>query len=408
MNGTSFLSLFKPAEELAVIFDIGNASIGGSLVLLSRHNHPKVVYTVRKEMNMQTSANITRMVSYLEATLNAVVDDIRKNGIVHLTFTRRGMLTPKTAFCFFSAPWYAAHIRRSAFVSKESITVSSRTLEELLEKEVVLAEESQADAYLRAGARENDVTLLEKEIVHIALNGYPQENPFGKKAKDIEALFYISVVPSKISQLVEMVVRRSFDVKNIHFGSFALVFWNGVRDMWPKEKDYLLLDVSGELTELVLVHGGVLTETATFPKGRNFFVRTIMEHLSTSAHEASSLLNLYIEGKAGPGAGEQIGQALRSAEKEWGEDMKGLLSGLSDGLFLPWSLFLTADDPFARWLGDVLKDPTATMGSSFGKPFTIHVLDDHTLSRFTDAPRAAHDNFLFLCSLFAQKIQFPL
>src|SRR3989344_3332381 len=250
MNGTSFLSLFKPAEELAVIFDIGNASIGGSLVLLSRHNHPKVVYTVRKEMKMQTSANITRMVLYLEATLNAVVDDIRKNGIVHLTFTRRGMLTPKTAFCFFSAPWYAAHIRRSAFVSKESITVSSRTLEELLEKEVVLAEESQADAYLRAGARENDVTLLEKEILHIALNGYPQENPFGKKAKDIEALFYISVVPSKISQLVEMVVRRSFDVKNIHFGSFALVFWNGVRDMWPQEKDYLLLDVSGELTSL--------------------------------------------------------------------------------------------------------------------------------------------------------------
>ena len=406
MNGTSLLSLFKPAEELAVVLDVGNASIGGSLVLLSRHNHPKVVYTVRKEMNMQTSANITRMVSSLEATLNAVVDDIRKNGIAHLTFTNRAMLAPKTAFCIFSAPWYAAHIRRSLFSSRELATVSPRMLTELLEKEVDVAEESQADAYLRAGTRDEGVFLVEKETLRVSLNGYPVQDPFGRKAKDIEALFYISVVPSEIGQLVETVVRRSFDVRDIRFGSFALAFWNGVRDMWPKEKDYLLLDISGELTELVLVRNGVPSETATFPKGRNFFVRTIMEHLSTSSHEASSLLTLYIDGKAGPGVGEQIGEALFSAEKEWGEDLQGLLNALSDGLFLPGSLFLTADEPFGRWMGSVLKDPASSIVRTLGKPFEVKVLDDVALSRFADSPRAIHDNFLFLGSLFAQKMHF--
>ena len=54
----AFFKIQKPKERLAIVFDIGSASVGASLVLLVRDNSPRILYTVRKDMVVQKDMDI--------------------------------------------------------------------------------------------------------------------------------------------------------------------------------------------------------------------------------------------------------------------------------------------------------------------------------------------------------------
>lgn len=66
----------------------------------------------------------------------------------------------------------------------------------------------------------------------------------------------------------------------------------GMRRLMPYEQSYLVCNVTGEVSELMLVHNGVVTGYATVPMGRHSVVRTLRAHGGMGEHEAHSLLRL--------------------------------------------------------------------------------------------------------------------
>ena len=96
-------------SEIAVVYDIGSASVGASLVELRPNKNPKILYSVRKTAAFLRRGDTERLLGAVGKSLNEVSLDIQKDGLKHLKFTKRGGQTIDSAYCFFSSPWYVSH-----------------------------------------------------------------------------------------------------------------------------------------------------------------------------------------------------------------------------------------------------------------------------------------------------------
>ncbi len=97
-----------------------------------------------------------------------------------------------------------------------------------------------------------------------------------------------------------------------HAGAAA----QGMRALTPYEDKYLLCLVTHEITELVLVHNGVVAGHATIPHGMNLPLRTLKTHGGLSDAEARSALHLrHPEGPLGSSS-EHYAKEFKSAAKE--------------------------------------------------------------------------------------------
>ena len=145
MSLKSFFSLRKPKETLAVVFDVGNASIGGALVLLSLDNPPKLMYTVRRELHLQKKLDFRRFITSMGVTLEAVARDIEKNGLPHLHFTKLGSVVPTASFCILSSPWHASQVRAVTVSHKEPFKITHTMISRIIEKEITSLKQSQLE-----------------------------------------------------------------------------------------------------------------------------------------------------------------------------------------------------------------------------------------------------------------------
>ena len=404
--GLDSLFRFRNLEEtLVIILDIGSASVGGALVLFNKTTAPFVVYTVRREIKFHQKIDFERFILSTKDTLDEVIGYLQKEGLFYLKLKGRSHLTPEAVHCIFGAPWYASQVRTLHVSREKPIRVNRDSLSEILTKEIHSFEDMESERYFREGIKRGEMELVEKETLWVKLNGYEVKKPYNRLAKELEVLLYLSVVPTEVVKIIHDRVTRAFHVETVVFHSSSLAFWSTIRDMWHNEEDYLVVDISGEITEISLVRGGKLIETASIPLGKNFFVRKIASRLKISLHEAFSLFNLYITEKGSEDAMRQVKEILTELKKEWLDRFQEALDALNEGLFLPTRMFLITDSFFTQWFLDIIKKADPSRGSLSTESFFITPVDDRAFEEaihLGDALRK--DPFLFMETVFVEKM----
>jgi hypothetical protein len=266
-----------------------------------------------------------------------------------------------------------------------------------------LAEQSANESFSSKTEAPKGGIKIDERLIKSTLNGYEISHPFGKETA--EAAFAVSKSFSlpKITEKVKDIIGSFFHVERIQFYSFALLAFLMLRKMYPREENFILMDVSGEQTEISIVKEGIIAETSTFPSGRNQIIRIIKKDTSIPPLSAQAFLRLYQE-KGGAGAMiERVRKSLDLAKREWQRDFTRTLEELSDEMFFPRSIFIAADY-------DVLSFFTqAVAGEDFGrfmispKAFRVTPINEELLAPLVRWSRAGeHDPFIGTVSSFAQ------
>src|SRR3989344_5473983 len=123
------------------------------------------------------------------------------------------------------------------------------------------------------------LVIIEKKIVQIKLNGYEVRNPYGQKTSRIELSMIVGVSSGKVVESIERKLSNFFHVKSVHFGAFPIAAFSAIRDIFPNEKNFLFIDITGEATDVSLVSNDILAGTVAFSRGKNFFIREISTQL---------------------------------------------------------------------------------------------------------------------------------
>lgn len=389
--------------ELALVYDIGSASVGGALVLFAREKKPKIIYSVRHDMVFQKELDTARMEQSMYSAVVSVSEDLVKNGIPHLRFTKFGSLHPKRAFCTFASPWTVSQTRsiHVAFDRPQKVRQSDIEKRVVEERKVFLESKDVAELI-----GEDEHVIIEEKVTRVLLNGYEtsQLESEGVRTIDVSAVF--SVAPLEVVQRISEEIQKSFSSCEVSFHSFSAVFFNALRDVIKeKVRDFIMIDISGEVSDVSIVNDMNLVETVTFPVGKKTIIRHVAELAGVGTEEALSYIHLSREGEITGKTRKKIVNAIQSARDMWYRSYEHALTDLADTHMLSHTIYFTCDSDVRVWFRDVIDDAEMIRFGAERDESIVHSVDSLYVKGHCDIERdVVSDVFLMTGAICAQKI----
>ncbi|MBI3634253.1 MAG: cell division FtsA domain-containing protein [Candidatus Yonathbacteria bacterium] len=382
--------LYGNKEEVALILDIGSASVGAALTRIEENKPPHIFFTVRENIPFQGALSSAR---FLAGVNHALVQVFKK-----IQIAKKGDIHPARVFCTFSSPWFLLKIRHLQITKMEQFEVTEELMNSLLNEDIQhLKEEMKGTLPLQ------DIEIIEKKIIQTKLNGYHIQNPYGKKTSNIEIVATVSLSSRRAQSSIRGTLNNFFHIPDFHPGVFPLTAFSALRDMYPYRQDFIFVDITGEATDVSLVQSDLLMGTTSFPYGSNFFIREISIGQKTPQEEAITLFSMYLRGELEEKRHTQVENIIKRSRVEWGRHFRKTLSSLAKiGKFSP-ALFFTTDAEVAQLFETLMKE--ASLELFMGEGPDVVYLDTKTMANFISFESGVvRDPFLAIEALFAKKI----
>lgn len=372
-------------EKLVAIFDIGSGSVGGAMVNIPLNNKgiPKIIKSVNNKIKTEEKIDFKSFLAGMNSALHETAIELYNKKIG----------APDEIYCFFSSPWYISETKTIKMTQDKPFIFTNNLADELIKKEISNFTQVYKDKY---GTIDDSAEIMEQHITSISLNGYAIEKPLGMKCQSVEMNMVISLSPKICLDKTKETLLKTFHRSKINFSSFTLATFFAIRDKYISENSYLLIDVSGEITDVGIVTKGVLKAILSFPFGKKTFFKYMCTKLEIELRDAKELYQLYIDNNLSAEFKEKAIPLFKSIENSWGEAFSGCLNTLPYALNLPNVIFLTADDDIKGWFANVLRDGNFTKNKISTPAYKVVTLEGEEFLNMCDVKGGPCDPFLMV------------
>lgn len=381
-----FSQIFKRTKTIhpVVIFDIGSASVGGAVVFFDKEV-PRITYNTRVQLPFQEIAEEKRLLPQIEEILAQVANDIQKKGLQ----PKQGQyVIPQEIVCVFSSLWSNTESTKVSFEHKEKFVVT----ESIMDKLLVQIHESKKEE------KKDEEIVVEEIVVSSILNGYPTQSPLGKEVQNIEVTFLESTITKELHTKIQDVVHKVFspDIPLL-LRSFTLVAFSVTRDTFEDIKDFLLVDVTGEITDITVVRDSILGDTLSFPYGKNTIVRDIVKKNKSVPEDVMARIKIAFTNDESKMKGD-----IFEEEKKWTEMFGKACEELSSITNpLPKNVFLIVDTDYKKWFSSMIEKIDFRQFTATQEAFHVnYLIGEQSDGVYVLENGAILDNFLIIDSLF--------
>lgn len=350
-------------ERLVAIFDIGSGSVGGAIarIPLDGKSIPSIIQSARTEIVFQNELNFTVFLADMLTALTATATELYKSKVG----------APEEIICVMASPWYLSETRTIKMSRENSFVFTKRLAEELFQKELTQVKEMYQKKY---GGVESAPSVIEHQTLGISLNGYTIADPFGKRTRSLEMNMVISLSPKVCLEGIQKALSPIYHSTPISFSSFTVASYIAVRDRYIGTDSYLLVDISGEITDIGVVRRGILTEVLSFPFGKRTFFKYMCSKMNIELRDAQESLSLYTSGMMSTRMKNKLTPLFTSIENSWRESFRQCLSALPQSTVQSQTTFLTADVDIRDWFASVIRNElynNGVEGSTSGAVVTL-------------------------------------
>lgn len=363
-------------KECDLIIDISSHSVGAVLTDF-QNTKPKILFSRRLYLPLGTLAREALEKKTLES-LEIILDNLLKEEVALKNKQIRKIL------CIMSAPWVVSGVNEISAREEKEILITQKTIDALLGKEM-----SEKKIITQTAV------TIEKWLTQIKLNGYLIKNPIGKRAQDIKATAFESRARTEWLEKVEKIIFRRFH-RESYFHSHSFILLNAIEQLFPENKNYLLIEITGETTELTIIKNGVIKRIYNFGLGKNIFLKSVAEKFGVEADIALSFLKIYQDKKAEQKFSNAISETISIAEKDW---INSLNNFLENSKIKPQTIFLSVDPLFASFFKSYISNYLGKEGER-----KIISLGSEVLSNFIDLSGNQYDPTLALGLLSLKQI----
>jgi cell division ATPase FtsA len=379
-------------EKIIAIFDIGSGSVGGALVRIptDKSKIPTIIQSVRTEIKFREDLDFNIFIKDMISALSTTATSLYEKKIS----------APMEIHCVLSSPWYLSETRKIRMSNNKSFIFTNHLADELIKKEI----DSLNILYKNKYEDLNSLPkIIEQQIMGVSLNGYTVDDPLGKRCKSFEIEIAISLSPTMCIDLISRSIKNIYHIKNIKFCSFSLSTYLVLRDKYITTDSYLLVDVSGEITDVGIVTKGILRSVISFPFGRRTFFQSICTKLKIELRDAKELFKLYNSGNLSNEFKDKVIPILKSIEAEWGDEFRKCVGNLPRTLILPSAIFLTADSDVKDWFAEVLRSEKYIESTLSGHKCSVLKLEGPEFLNMCDIKDGNCDEFLMIESIAIMK-----
>lgn len=322
----------KKDTEYSVIIDVHSGSVGIAIVYMpTSAKDPEIVFSYREFIKLVENPSTENLVRAIRNALFSAVLQFSQEGTRLLKEHNPYAGIGKTLL-ICGAPWAQTATRFIRVQDKEPFLITEDKISSLLrETEHRDEEELQTSAMLK----ELRMSLVEHAVVHTELNGYKVSNPYGKKAIELSLSHISGLVPKAILEAVKDIEDKLLLHVPRTTHTFALALFCVTRDLYPQHKHALIIDISGEATELCIIQDEVLLEAFIFPFGTHTFLREVAQRINTFPDEAWTHIKEETDTTAAP-----IRAAIQEVRELYATQILDACTTLSSRYIIPHHIFL--------------------------------------------------------------------
>lgn len=350
------MSLFQKSNDAqtVILFDVGSASIGAAIAVIAPDNTPTIHYRTRRQVPFSEQHDPKQLLSAMKRTLVDVAKRVHDNGLKHLRFTKAGDGSVDSVHVFFASPWYISQTQTVSKTFSTNKKISDDDLKTLVERAQDGFEQSSLSEYIED--MEDDLTVLEHSVIRSKLNGYHTAKPIGKRARKLEISVFLSVLPVDIKTAVRESVTQYIQPKQFEIHSFSLASFFATHTLFKEHASYLLMDVTGDLTDVSLIEDRCIVETLSFPIGKHALIRSVCQVLNTTPEEAFSRLARLASDKIEEKERTKTTKVINSVSAKWTKKLKTLLGKIFAHYSIPHQLYLLAHPDIAPIFKKIIED----------------------------------------------------
>lgn len=371
------MGLFSPRKKkgkAVALLDIGSASVGGAYAYLVDGAQPVVYYTARADIELRDGESVTermlRSLAFVEQLMAA-------EGAPQL---RRETSSGSVAQVLVSvaAPWQEAEIATTHIEEPHPFTFTRRHIE----------------SAAGSGALPEDRIASGTSVIATVLNGYEVRNPYGKRASRASVTLLRSTLERDAASRIEASVRRAFHTHAVELTGFAPVSYAVFKALYPHQKDFVVLDISGSGTDAVFVKRGLMAHVASLPQGTHELLSAAANAGRRSHAEDSALLDA--------GANETFARESAAAEAAWVAALHDAFASFARTEALPHTVFLLADADARDYLKRLLeRSPLRTLWLSENPLALIPMQPSHLAPSVKTRGLGDSDLFLAVLALYS-------
>lgn len=323
------------SKHASLICYIGNGVIKGAIAIVDKKKNPIILTTRVRELAFHDFIDRSHLEHRVMAEFAGLIKDIKFKDLT--SEVCKGVVL-KNACIILSSPWYVSETKIIKIEEEKPFTVTSKMINGAIA--------SSAAGYIQ---KQKGVSLLEQNVIRYSLNGYHTSDPIKKEAQHLELSVFLSYCMSATTDNIKRIILSNLGVHDVSINSQSLAAFVTVRETWKDVKNYVLTDISSQLTELMIVRNGALAEAASFPMGKQFVVKELGKQLGTSPEVSQTLLSMYKDKTIEESLKTRVDNALASIRQAWLSPFTKALGEMSVGLSLPSRFFLFSPKD-AEWL----------------------------------------------------------
>lgn len=392
------MGLFSRTDPNTELFlDIGSGSVSAALVYFpdakEKNKKPTVLVFATNKIPVSEDVSFDTFFSGMRKALEASLIEVLK----------QKKHVPRQVRCFLASPWYVSKTRSLIYQKNTEFMVTEKLVSELFEKEIADCTNEELKRYKDAG---DDARIIEKRTTSISLNGYPIENPIGKKTNSLEMTLFLSISPELILHTIESIIKRHISPRSIHFHPFILSAYMVAREVILSVQDFIMIDVGGEVTDMLLIRGGNISGTVSFPFGNHFLYRRIASEFVISIEDARTMFSLLVDGTLEADRKTRLEKVLSSAHTGWMEAFQNALSKINKERVVPETIILIAPGIFGTWIREAIQTEDFHRYTLSDATFKIYNLDESMVSHHVSVLGDTHrDPFAMIESMYVNKVK---
>jgi len=367
----------KPTHRSVALVDIGSASVGGAFAHLSKDQPPTIYYTARVPIEAREGetceAGMLRTLS--------ILGNILINHGAPILREETGSARIDEVIATVAAPWQETRVRVESKNEEKPFVFTRQLLEEMVAA-------SHGDA---------KKTRSHDSVITTILNGYDIPDPFGKKVKRADLVVLSSTLKDDTADAIEKALRKAFHAHDVSLAAFAPLSYAVIRDMFPHEKDFLIIDVEGEATDLAFVKRGLLADVTSVPQGTNALLKSISRGHTTITEGSTGVIDM--------GRNQRFAELVGKMEEAWLTSLTTALKAFAARHALPRTVFLLSDEEARGFLERLVDTPKVHSLWLSDEPLSVISLTPAHIAKYVQTRGAARgDVFLAMMALYANRL----
>jgi hypothetical protein len=320
-------------KGLNLILDIQSDVVTGSLILVKENTRPEVVYFTSQPIGYKHHVKVDYIIKMMIQAVEDVLVRINKDGLEKIKTYGPHF---NEIHYILSSPWVISQSKNVKVHYDNETEVTPKIIQKFIDEERAVLSKKY----------ESNLVFVEQKIFEVKLNGYPVQVYEGKRVKDLEVSFAMTLSSDRIIKKIHLAVARHLPAGSKEvYHSALLLHYISVRSAVGNNDEYIVMHTHGELTDIVIVKRGFSSYFSSFSFGTATLVRKLATAMKTTFEIADSSICMCEDNRLEEVQKKKVEEFLLPLLKGWQKECMDSMS-CAGSIVLPRKVYLSSPGHF--------------------------------------------------------------